>query len=194
MKTKTILKVSALGSTNFIIVLVNTILFPVFPLMSENLDISVRQLSWLVLLVSFPAALLSPVGSMLADRWNRKHIIVISLVIYGLGGLIAGLSSIFLAHPFTMILVGRLLQGIGSATPMFLTTALAGDIFQSAERHKIVGLLETANGMGKLLSPMIGAVVGLLAWYAPFFCLSSCYSVCCHCNMAIHRRTKATTC
>lgn len=52
---------------------------------------------------------------------------------------------------------------------MFLTTALAGDIFQSTERVKVVGLLETANGMGKLFSPILGAIVGLLGWYAPFF-------------------------
>lgn len=169
MKPQTKIKIAALGSTNFIIVLVNTILFPVFPQMARALDISLKELSWLVVIVSFPAALLSPIGGILADRWSRKHIITISLLIYGLGGLVAGLSVLFFAQPFYFMLLGRLLQGIGSATPMFLTTALAGDIFRSAERVKAVGLMETANGTGKLFSPLLGAVVGLLSWYAPFF-------------------------
>jgi len=169
MKPQTKIKIAALGSTNFIIVLVNTILFPVFPQMARALDISLKELSWLVVIVSFPAALLSPIGGILADRWSRKHIITISLLIYGLGGLVAGLAVLFFAQPFYIMLLGRLLQGIGSATPMFLTTALAGDIFRSAERVKAVGLLETANGTGKLFSPLLGAVVGLLGWYAPFF-------------------------
>ncbi|MCF8010361.1 MAG: MFS transporter [Clostridiales bacterium] len=169
MRLNTKFKVASLGTTNFIIVLVNTILFPVFPSMSKALDINIKELSWLVVIVSFPAALLGPVGGILSDKWNRKQVISISLIIYGLGGLFAGLSILLFSKPFYFILGGRLLQGIGSATPMFLTTALAGDIFHSAERHKAVGLLETANGTGKLFSPIIGALVGLLAWYAPFF-------------------------
>ncbi|MTI84869.1 MAG: MFS transporter [Firmicutes bacterium] len=169
MKSQTKYKIATLGSTNFIIVLVNTILFPVFPQMAQALDISLKELSWLVVIVSFPAAVISPLGGILADRWSRKHIIAISLLIYGLGGLLAGVSVFLFAQPFYAMLLGRLLQGIGSATPMFLTTALAGDIFQSAERVKAVGLLETANGTGKLFSPILGAVVGLLGWYAPFF-------------------------
>ncbi len=169
MKNATRLKVAALGSTNFIIVLVNTILFPVFPTMARALDIGLRDLSWIVALVSFPAAVICPLGGILADRWSRKHVITISLGIYGLGGLLSGLAVLFLEEPFPAILAGRLMQGIGSATPMYLTTALAGDIFQSSERHKTVGILEAANGTGKIFSPIIGALAGLLAWYAPFF-------------------------
>lgn len=47
--------------------------------------------------------------------------------------------------------------------------ALAGDLFQSAERNKALGLLEAANGIGKVVAPILGSAAGLLAWYAPFF-------------------------
>jgi len=163
------LKIAALGATNFIIVLVNTILFPVFPVMARALDLTLRDLSWMVVLVSFPAAVVCPLGGLLADRWSRKHVITISLGLYGLGGLLSGLAVLLMERPFYVILAGRLMQGFGSATPMYLTTALAGDIFQSSERHQTVGLLEAANGTGKIMSPLIGATFGLLAWYAPFF-------------------------
>ncbi|HHU63051.1 MAG TPA: MFS transporter [Clostridiales bacterium] len=169
MKQETRMKVAALAATSFIMVLVNNALFPVFPQMAKALNINLKSLSLLVAAVSFPAAVLSPFGGVLADRWSKKLIMVISVFIFGLGGLLAGLAKFIFDKPFTVILIGRFIQGIGLSTPIYLSMALAGDIFQSDERHKVVGILEAANGGGKLLSPVIGSVVGLIGWYAPFF-------------------------
>ncbi len=169
MKVETRFKLAALGSANYIVTLVNTILFPIFPQMSQSLDLSLKQLSWLVVVVAFVAAVLGPLGGLLADRWSRKYVIFYSIILYGVGGLLTGISIFLFDKPFTMMMVGRFLQGIGSATPMFLTITLAGDIFQSTERHKATGLLETANGTGKLSSPIIGSLVGVFGWYAVFF-------------------------
>ena len=47
--------------------------------------------------------------------------------------------------------------------------ALTGDTFQSSERTKALGLLEAANGLGKVQSPILGSLIALLSWYAPFF-------------------------
>lgn len=162
-------KVLSLSATNFIVVLVNAILFPVFPQIKEALNIGLRELSLLHVFVSLPAAIFNPLGGILADRWGRKKVIIPSLVLYGAGGVVAG-SAVFIAEDaFSIMLLGRFMQGIGAATPMFLTVALAGDIFQSSERTKAIGFLETANGLGKLSGPIIGGFIGLIGWYAPFF-------------------------
>lgn len=163
-------KIALLGSSNYITVLVNTVLFPVFPLIAKALDLTLKDLAVMVGIVSFPSAAINLFSGIIADRLGRKKVIVISLFIYGLGGLIAGVSAILLdgdAYPY--ILVGRFLQGIGSATPMYLAVALVGDIFDGAQRAKNLGFLETANSLGKVSSPIIGAVVGLISWYAIFF-------------------------
>jgi ACDE family multidrug resistance protein len=47
--------------------------------------------------------------------------------------------------------------------------ALTGDIFQSNERSRALGLLEASNGIGKVVSPVLGAALGILAWFAPFY-------------------------
>lgn len=169
MKTESALKVGILSLSNYITVLVNTILFPVFPAMARDLNINLTDLAILVGIVSFPAAVINLFGGILSDRFGRKLVMVISLVIYGLGGLIAGLAILIVANPYPLILVGRFLQGVGSATPMFLSVALVGDIFRSIERSKAVGFLETANGLGKVSSPVIGGAIGLLTWKAIFF-------------------------
>ncbi len=169
MKLETRFKVFALGTSTFIMIMANTMLFPVLPQMRKALDVGLRDISLLVLFVSLPAAFLSPVGGLLADIWGRKKIIVPSIFIYGAGGGLAGLAILLLEEPFTVILIFRLMQGIGSAAPMYLAVALAGDIFQSQERTRAMGFIETANGLGKVFSPIIGGAVGLLGWYAPFF-------------------------
>ncbi len=169
MKADSTLKVGILSLSNYITVLVNTILFPVFPAMARDLNINLTDLAILVGIVSFPAAIINLFGGILSDRFGRKLVMVVSLFLYGLGGLLAGLAIIFVANPYSLILVGRFLQGVGSATPMFLSVALVGDIFQSIERSKAVGFLETANGLGKVSSPVIGGAIGLVSWRAIFF-------------------------
>ncbi|ACB85339.1 MFS transporter [Natranaerobius thermophilus] len=169
MKTISAIKVAILSASNYITVLVNTVLFPIFPVMAQALNLTLRDLAILVGIVSFPSALINLGGGILADRFGKKIIIVLSLTLYGLGGLLAGLSIILMEEPYPVILVGRLFQGIGAATPMFLSVALVGDIFQSLERSKALGFLETANGLGKVTSPILGALIGLITWYSIFF-------------------------
>ncbi len=169
MQTKTKIKLTSLGATVFIMVLSNTILIPIFPEMRQALGVSMVQVSMLVVAVNVPAAIISPIGGFLADLWGRKAVIIPSLAIYGLGGLIAGIVGIYSEDPYNLILFARVLQGIGSAAPMFLAITLAGDIFQSSERSEAVGLMETASGTGKILGPILGSLVGILSWYSPFF-------------------------
>ncbi len=170
MKKQNTFKMAILASSNYITVLVNTVLFPIFPLIAKALDLTLKDLAIMVGIVSFPSATINLFSGVIADRLGRKKVIVISLIIYGLGGLVAGLSAIFLkenAYPY--ILAGRLLQGIGSSTPMYLTVALVGDLFDGVQRTKNLGFLETASSLGKVSSPIIGAVIGLISWYAIFF-------------------------
>ena len=61
------------------------------------------------------------------------------------------------------------MQGLGAAGTAPLAMALAGDLLQTKERSEGMGILEAANGIGKVFSPIIGAAVALIVWYALFF-------------------------
>lgn len=169
MHLPTRLKMLSLSTMVFLIVTINTMLFPVFPALRSDLNLSLAKVSLLVVFANIPSALLSPVGGILADRYTRKIIILPSLLLFGAGGLLAGLAALALENPFPFMLGARVIQGIGAAAPMYLAMALAGDIFQSTERAQAVGLMEAASGLGKLLAPIIGALTGIIAWVAPFF-------------------------
>ncbi|HEY8449546.1 MAG TPA: MFS transporter, partial [Bacillota bacterium] len=47
--------------------------------------------------------------------------------------------------------------------------ALAGDLYRGQRRARAMGILEASNGLGKVVSPILGSAAALLAWNAPFY-------------------------
>lgn len=164
-----LLPFSVLAAVPFVMVLGNSMLIPVFPTMQAEMGLTQFQVGLLVTAFSIPAGLLIPFAGALSDYVGRKAIMTPALIVYGLGGLVAGAAALLLAKPFTLILVGRILQGIGAGGTYQIALALTGDVFTSQERSKAVGLLEAANGTGKVVSPILGSLFALISWYTPFF-------------------------
>ena len=169
MKKKTALQFAILCGVPLVMVLGNSMLIPVFPQMKKAMELTQFQVGLIVTFFSVPAGILIPFAGLLSDRYGRKPIMVPALFVYGLGGLICGFSALFLEKPYSLLLFGRVVQGAGAGGTYQLAMALTGDTFQSNERTKALGLLEAANGLGKVLSPVLGSLIALLSWYAPFF-------------------------
>jgi ACDE family multidrug resistance protein len=169
MKSNLKLPFAILAAVPFIMVLGNSMLIPILPAMKKAMDISLFQAGLIITAFSIPAGLTIPLAGFASDRLGRKVIMAPALIIYGLGGLIAGTAALLLQQPYPVLLGGRIVQGIGAGGTYQLAMALTGDIFQSKERTKALGLLEAANGFGKVVSPIAGAALGLIIWFAPFF-------------------------
>ena len=169
MKDKTMWVLAALGAVPFIMVLGNSMLIPVLPQMEKQLGITHFQTSLMISLFSIPAGLVIPIAGLLSDRFGRKQVIAPSLIIYGIGGLIAGVAALLLTKAYWVIIAGRIVQGIGAAGTAPVTMALVGDIFTSKERSKALGYIEASNGLGKVVSPILGSLIAIVAWYATFF-------------------------
>ncbi|NLW47759.1 MAG: MFS transporter [Firmicutes bacterium] len=154
----------------FIMVLGNSMLIPVLPLIQKELQLSLIQVGFLITVFSIPAGIVIPFAGMISDRIGRKKVMFPALLIYGIGGILAGIFGvIFKEKAFPYLITARIIQGIGAGGTYQLSMALAGDLIQSNERSKILGLLEAFNGIGKVVSPLAGAALALIAWYTPFF-------------------------
>ncbi|HAG10879.1 MAG TPA: MFS transporter [Desulfotomaculum sp.] len=163
---------AALSSVAFIMVLGNSLLIPVLPEIKSALRLTQLKVSLLITLFSVPAGLVIPLAGFLSDRYGRKKVIIPSLILYGLGGVLAGLAALFFKHAaFSIILLGRVLQGIGAAGTAPVAMAFCGDLYIGKLRPKALGVIEAANGFGKVVSPVLGALLGLLSWYAAFLFL-----------------------
>jgi MFS transporter, ACDE family, multidrug resistance protein len=57
---------------------------------------------------------------------------------------------------FSMLLVGRFIQGLGAGGTAPFAIALIRDVFQQSERTKQLGVLEAWNGISKIVAPVVG--------------------------------------
>jgi ACDE family multidrug resistance protein len=151
-----------------VMVLGNSMLIPVLPTMKAKLDLTAFESSFLISAFSIAAGIVIPLAGYLSDRISRKLVITVGLALYGLGGLLAGLAALWWDQPYAIIIAGRVLQGIGAAGTAPIAMALVGDLFDGADESRALGLLETSNGLGKVLSPIFGSLLALIAWYMVF--------------------------
>jgi len=161
---------AALSGVAFVMVLGNSMLIPVLPEIKSFFNLTDFKLSLMITLFSVPAGLIIPLAGFLSDRFGRKTIIIPALILYGIGSVVAGLGAAFFKQSaYPVILAGRVIQGIGAAGTSPIAMALCGDLFQGKERSKNLGIIEAANGFGKVISPVLGAAIGLIVWYATLF-------------------------
>ncbi len=168
MRPKNVLPFAVLCTVPFILVLGNSMLIPVLPRIRSALHLTQAQTGLFITAFSIPAGLAIMLVGALSDRIGRKRVIAPSLIVYGAGGIAAALAAILVERPYWLILAARVIQGVGAAGTGPIATAVAGDMFQSQERTRAVGILEASNGFGKVISPVLGAGAALVAWWAPF--------------------------
>lgn len=160
----------ALASIPLVMTLGNSMLIPVLPEIGKELNISSFQVSLIITVYSIVAILLIPIAGYLSDRLGRKKIIIPSLFIAGIGGLISGWAAWQADNAFTLILIGRFLQGVGSSGAAPVVLPLVGDMFDDEEQVSSgLGLIETSNTIGKVLSPILGAFLATIIWFLPFW-------------------------
>lgn len=159
----------ALASIPLVMTLGNSMLIPVLPIIENELELSSFQSSMIITVYSIVAILLIPIAGYLSDKLGRKKVILPSLIITGMGGAVSAVAAWLLDDPYWVILIGRLLQGIGAAGAFPVVIPTVGDMFEDEEEVSAgLGIIETANTFGKVLSPIIGALLALIIWYLPF--------------------------
>ncbi len=168
-QTPTMFTTVTLALIPIVMVLGNSMLVPVLPTMEKTLNVTKFQTSLLITLFSLSAGIIIPIVGYLADRFKRKMIIGISLLVYGIGGIVSGLAAWLMKDSYSMILVGRIIQGIGAAGTSPIAMALIGDLYKGGGESRALGINEAANGLGKILSPILGSLIALITWYAVFF-------------------------
>ncbi|MGG3470084.1 MFS transporter [Neobacillus pocheonensis] len=160
----------SLSSIPLVMTLGNSMLIPVLPSMEKELSITSFQTSMIITVYSIVAIFLIPVAGYLSDHIGRKKVIIPSLIIAGIGGILSGWAAWKLDNAYWLILLGRALQGVGAAGAAPIVMPLVGDMFKNEDDVSCcLGLIETSNTFGKVLSPILGAFLAGFIWFLPFF-------------------------
>lgn len=164
----------ALASIPLIMTLGNSMLLPILPQISRELGITAFQVSMIITVYGLIAILMIPIAGYLSDRFGRKIVILPSLILAAAGGSVCIAAAWLMdgESAYWVILAGRFLQGIGAAGAFPIVLPFVGDLFKDEEEvSKGLGIIETSNTFGKVLSPILGAYLGTLLWYAPFIAI-----------------------
>jgi len=133
---------------------------------AQDLDTTVQGVQTAITLFLLVMAALMIPGGKLTDKFGRKKCLVIGLVVYGIGAVIAGLSQ-----ALWMLMLGySILQGVGTALlipPVYILTTLYFTDLTS--RAKAFGTISALGGVGAAAGPLIGGLItSALSWRAAY--------------------------
>ena len=155
----------ALCLSLLIVMIGNTSLNVALPSLSEQLHATNSQLQWMVDSYSLVFAGLLFAAGNFGDRYGRKGILQIGLVVFGFS---TAYAALFAATPGQLILA-RLVMGAGAAMVMPATLSIITNIFPAHERAKAVATWAGISGGGAALGPLLsGFVLEHYDWNAVF--------------------------
>lgn len=142
-----------------------TVIALAFPEIREAFpDAAESTLSWIISAYSIGLAALLLVAGWAADRYGRKRLFLVGLILFSIGSLAAGLA------PDVNSLIGaRVLQSFGGAMQFPSGLALLLNAFPPARRGMAIGVWGAMGGLAAAVGPPLGGfLVGAFGWRSVF--------------------------
>ena len=153
-----ILVATILGSS--LVFIEGTVVNVALPVLQRELDASAADVQWIVVAYTLLLAALMLLGGALGDRYGRRRI-------FGIGVLLFALASIWcgLAPNIEQLIVARLVQGVGGALLVPGSLALISASFSEEERGRAIGTWSGFSAVAAGIGPLIGGwLIETVSW------------------------------
>jgi EmrB/QacA subfamily drug resistance transporter len=134
------------------------------PDLERSLHTSLLALVWVILAYLIAATVLVLMAGRLSDLFGRKRAYVGGFVAFALASLGAGFSP-----DATVLIVWRVLQGIGSAFLFANAAALVTDAFPKEQLGLAMGANTMIAAVGLVLGPVLGGALVSISWHWVFW-------------------------
>ena len=147
---------------------------PSFPELQEIFSLTpvMVQLTISVNFIAFCAC--SLFAGTLGDRFNRRTILLMGMLIFVLGSVLC-----VMAPSYTLLIVGRLLQGIGISAPAILSFPILLENCPPQKQPERMAIVNGVKTMAMAIAPVIGSFINLyFHWRGNFSLLLGLGGVC----------------
>jgi predicted MFS family arabinose efflux permease len=149
----------------FTVVLDFMVISPLGPMIMESLIITPAQFGLVVAAYAFSAGLSGILAAGIADRYDRKNLL---MVFYG--GFVVGTLLCGLAPTYELLLAARIVTGLFGGVIGAIGMAIITDLFEIEQRGRVFGFTQ----MGFSASQVLGIPISLLlertwGWNSPFY-------------------------
>lgn len=152
----------------FVTVLNQTVVTPAQPSIMAEMGIDASTVQWLTTGFTLVNAILIPVTAYLTDKHSTKMLYLVSMGIFAVGSLMAGI-----APDFAVLLIGRLLQaaGAGILMPMVMTVLML--TFPVERRGSAMGIFGIVIAFAPAIGPSVsGLVIDSFGWRVLFYAIA----------------------
>src|SRR4051812_7531517 len=141
-----------------------TILSLALPALATGLHASTSQLQWFVAAYTLVFAAAMIPGGMLGDRYGRKKMLLIALVVFGGSSLAAAY-----APSAGAFVAARAVLGLGGAVILPMVLGVVPTLFAPDERRKAIAIVMASTMVGYPAGPIVGGwLLGHFWWGSVF--------------------------
>jgi EmrB/QacA subfamily drug resistance transporter len=149
----------------FMVSLDNLVVTTALPVIRRELHASISQLEWTVNAYTLTFAVLLLTGAALGDRFGRRRLFAIGLLMFTAASAAAALST-----SANALDIARALQGVGGAIVTPLTLTILSAAVPRERRGLALGIWGGIGGLAIALGPLVGgAIVNGVSWHWIFW-------------------------
>ncbi|MDT0528081.1 MDR family MFS transporter [Micromonospora sp. DSM 115977] len=149
----------------FVSILASTVVANALPRIIADLNGTQTVYTWIVTTELLAMTATVPLWGKMADLYNKKLLIQLSLGLFVVGSLIAGLTP-----NVEVLLVSRVVQGIGAGGMTALATIVMAAMIPPRELGRYAGIFGAVFGVGTIAGPLIGGVLVDTSWLGWRWC------------------------
>jgi len=135
------------------------IIGPALPAIQNYFLVDTRAVSWIFAIYLLFFMIGTPVMAKMSDNYGRRKVYVLDVLLFAVGSVITVSSG-----SFSMMIVGRAVQGFGAGGIFPVASAFIGDTFPPEKRGSALGIIGSVWGVSGVLGPVLGAVLLKYGW------------------------------
>lgn len=157
--------VALLAFTQFTVILDFMVMSPLGDMLMKSMNIRPDQFGLVVSAYAFSAGISGLLTAGIADRFDRKK-----LLLFFYSGFILGTLACGFSHTYVQLVIARIVTGIFGGVIGAISLAITADLFVIAQRGRAMGLMQMGFGASQVLGIPIGLyLANAWGWEAPFF-------------------------